>query len=128
LVGGQAEDLAVGDGPVAAERIEWIHARKTAALIRAAAVAGARVAGASPATLERFQRFGTAVGVAFQIADDLLDQGDAEACSLVAVLGESAARERAEALLALALAELEALGEPAEPLRELSRMAVRRMH
>lgn len=128
LVGGQAEDLSVGAGTAGAAQIEWIHARKTAALIRAAAVAGARVGGASPATLDRFREFGTAVGIAFQIADDLLDQGDADACSLVAVLGAPAARERAETLLGEALAGLEDLGEPAEPLRELSRMAVRRMH
>jgi len=129
LVGGQAEDLA---GAAADEAdVIAVHERKTAALFRAAVVGGARVAGAGPATLERLARFARDAGVAFQVADDRLDaaRGEApEACSLVTVLGREAAGERAEALLASALAEVEALGEPAEPLRELARLAVRRQH
>jgi geranylgeranyl diphosphate synthase type II len=131
LVGGQAEDLAavsMGRG-LDAEGVAWIHERKTAALMRAAVVAGARVAGAGPATLERLDRFARDAGVAFQIADDLLDAdegGPPEPCSLVTALGRDAASERAEALLASALSQLEGLGEPAEPLRELARFAVAR--
>jgi geranylgeranyl pyrophosphate synthase len=129
LVGGQAEDLAIcaeATVPEAA-RIERVHERKTAALIRASVLSGARVAGADPATLQRLRRFAERMGLAFQIADDLLDDGAAgEACSLVAVLGVERARERAEALLESALAELDELGAPAEPLRELARLAVRR--
>jgi len=131
LVGGQADDLVPGEGAPTAARIESVHARKTAALIRAAVVAGGRVAGGSPATLERLGRFAAAVGLGFQIADDLLDRDEGhgpEACSLVTVLGSEGARARAEALLAEALAEIEGLGEAAEPLRELARMAVRRTH
>ena len=128
LVGGQSEDLAAGDALAEAD-VAWIHERKTAALFRAAVVGGARVASSSPATLERLGRFARDAGMAFQIADDLLDeaQGEApEACSLVTVLGSDEAGKRAEALLASALAELESLGEPAEPLRELARFAVGR--
>jgi len=128
LVGGQSEDLAAG-GALAEADVAWIHERKTAALFRAAVVGGARVASSSPATLERLGRFARDAGMAFQIADDLLDeaQGEApEACSLVTVLGSDEAGKRAEALLASALAELESLGEPAEPLRELARFAVGR--
>jgi len=66
------------------------------------------------------------VGVAFQIADDLLDDGEDDPCSLLRALPAEAARARAEALLESALEELEDLGEPAEPLRELARFAVRR--
>jgi geranylgeranyl diphosphate synthase type II len=130
LVGGQAEDLAAGEGADEAA-VMRIHERKTAALFRAAVVGGARVAGATPATLERLGRFARQAGVAFQIADDLLDAEAGEApepASLVTVLGRDAARERADALLAGALTELEGLGEPAEPLRELARLAVRRDH
>jgi geranylgeranyl pyrophosphate synthase len=132
LVGGQAEDLAAEAAPDAgpdAEAVAWIHERKTAALMRAAVVGGARVVGADPATLQRLDRFARDAGVAFQIADDLLDAAEGaapESCSLVTVLGRDAAAERAEALLASALAQVEALGEPAEPLRELARFAVRR--
>jgi len=72
------------------------------------------------------RRFGRALGVAFQIADDLLDLGEDDACSLLRAMSPEAARGRAEALLASALAEIEHLGEPVEPLRELARYAVRR--
>jgi geranylgeranyl pyrophosphate synthase len=89
-------------------------------------VGGARLAGADAATLARLQRFGEALGVAFQIADDVLDRDEDGPCSLVRVVGLEAARERAEALLAEALVELEDLVESAEPLRELARFAVRR--
>jgi len=127
LVGGQVDDLSFelkGDDDEA--RIEHVHARKSAALIAVSITGGARLAGASEALLERFERFGKAVGIAFQIADDLLDADEQEPCSTLRVLGTEAARERAEALLEAALTELEGLGEPAEPLRELARFAVRR--
>jgi geranylgeranyl pyrophosphate synthase len=66
------------------------------------------------------------VGIAFQIADDLLDQDDDDSCSLVRALGSDAARSRAEALLERALERIADLGERAEPLRALARFAVRR--
>jgi geranylgeranyl pyrophosphate synthase len=128
LVGGQADDLAFAAeaGPREAARIESVHRRKTAALIAAAVSGGARLGGADEALARRLHRFGEEVGVAFQIADDLLDDGEDGACSLVRVLGAERARERAEALLAGALDSIRDLPERAEPLRELARAAVRR--
>ncbi len=124
LVGGQADDLAFRDGDAAA--IESIHLRKSAALIAASVTAGAGLGGADTALLERLHFFAEGVGVAFQIADDLLDQEKGEPCSLLRVLGPQQARERAEELLEGALALVEDLGERGEPLRELARYAVRR--
>ncbi len=127
LVGGQVDDLAFElTGEDDAARVEHVHARKSAALIAVSIAGGARLAGAAEERVQRFRRFGEAVGVAFQIADDLLDAEDEEPCSTVRVVGVEGARERAEALLDVALAEIEDLGEPAEPLRELARFAVRR--
>ena len=126
LVGGQVEDLTFDASQADAARVESVHARKSAALIAAAVVGGARLAGADEAILARLRRCGEAVGVAFQIADDLLDEGEDEGCSLVRLVGPDAARARAEELLAAALGELEDLGERAEPLRALVRYAVRR--
>jgi geranylgeranyl diphosphate synthase type II len=126
LVGGQVDDLRFTPSPGDAARIEQVHARKSAALIAAAIVGGARLGGGSAPELAALRRFGEAVGLGFQIADDLLDAPRAEACSLVRAVGAPAARERAEALLATALAELEGFGERAEPLREMARAAVRR--
>jgi geranylgeranyl diphosphate synthase type II len=124
LVGGQVDDLALAPEAATAERVESIHLRKSGALITAAVIGGARLGGADAASLARLRRCGEALGVAFQIADDLLDRDEDGACSLVRVLGAEAARTRAEALLDEALAELEEFGERAEPLRELARFAV----
>ena len=124
LVGGQVDDLA---GVVReAERVESVHARKSAALIAASITCGARLAGAAENTLATLHASGMAAGVAFQIADDLLDAEDDEDCSLVPVLGIEGARRRARELLARALDPLGAFGEPAEPLRGLLRYAVER--
>jgi farnesyl diphosphate synthase len=125
LVGGQADDLAFRAGGDAAA-VESIHRRKTAALIAASVLTGAGLGGADGPLLERLRRFAEGVGVAFQIADDLLDQDKGEPCSLVRVLGPQQARARAEELLDAALALIEDLGERGEPLRELARFAVRR--
>jgi geranylgeranyl pyrophosphate synthase len=124
LVGGQHDDLHFQGGRPAS--VESIHRRKSAALLAASITGGARLGGAEAPALEALGRFGREVGLAFQIADDLLDADDADACSLVAALGAEAARERAAALLAESLREIEAWGERAEPLRELARFAVRR--
>ncbi|MBW2699136.1 MAG: polyprenyl synthetase family protein, partial [Deltaproteobacteria bacterium] len=87
---------------------------------------GARLGGADEDLLFELDEFGREVGVAFQITDDLLDAGEDEGCSLVPLLGEADCRERAEALLATALARIAVLDERAEPLRALARFAVRR--
>ena len=124
LVGGQVDDLAGEFASAAA--VESVHARKSAALIAASISTGARLAGASEALLAKLGAAGIATGVAFQITDDLLDAEDDEGCSLVRVIGEPAARERAQVLLDQALAEIAELGPRAEPLRALLRYAVHR--
>jgi geranylgeranyl pyrophosphate synthase len=124
LVGGQVDDLANAAGDAAA--IESVHARKSAALIAASITTGARLAGASEALLARLSAAGIAAGIAFQIADDLLDADEDDGTSLVRAIGEPAARERAQVLLDQALAEIAELGPRAEPLRALLRYAVQR--
>ncbi len=137
LVGGQVDDLAAtppwaesgGSAPGSARSqaaVESVHARKSAALIAASIAGSACLAGAAEDTLNALRRFGTKLGVAFQIADDLLDADADDPCSLVAVLGVDAACARAEVLLEDALSALPALGERAEPLRALACYAVRR--
>jgi len=123
LVGGQVDDLALQPG-AGAEAVESVHARKSAALLAASLAGGALLAGADEARVERLDAFGRALGVAFQIADDLLDAGRDEASSLVAVCGEAAARARAGDLLDEALRVIEDWGERAAPLRALARYAV----
>jgi geranylgeranyl pyrophosphate synthase len=126
LVGGQADDLDFDPGETNAARIESVHERKSAALIEASVVNGARFGGAGAEALAQLGAFGREIGVAFQIADDVLDAGGSDPCSSVRALGLDAARARAESLLESALARLDGFGERAEPLRELGRYAVRR--
>jgi geranylgeranyl pyrophosphate synthase len=124
LVGGQVDDLAFDASDVDCARIESVHARKSAALIAVSIVGGARLGGADAPTLARLRAFGTGVGIAFQIADDVLDAGEADACSMVRAIGIDAARERAGALLESALDEIEPLGDCADTLCALARYAV----
>jgi geranylgeranyl pyrophosphate synthase len=127
LVGGQADDLAFRPGGSDdAARVESVHLRKSAALIATAIGLGGRYAGAAPEWLDRLRKFGEQLGVAFQIADDLLDREDEEPCSLVRVLGVAEARSRADALLGSALAQIAELGPEADPLRDVACFAVRR--
>jgi geranylgeranyl pyrophosphate synthase len=98
MVGGQAIDLhAAGKGPrqeppmvLDADGLRAMHARKTGALIRAAAAAGAIMAGASGAVVGAVDRYAAELGLAFQITDDILDvEGSA------AELGKSAGKDAA---------------------------------
>ena len=75
MVGGQAIDLeAAGAGAsFDGEGLRAMHARKTGALIRASAAAGAVMAGATEAQLQAIERFASELGLAFQIVDDILD-------------------------------------------------------
>ncbi len=127
LVGGQVDDLVSGSAATDVDAVLSVHARKTAALFSAAVAGGARLGGATDVVVDALRRFGGEVGVAFQIADDVLDADEDEGCTLVPLLGLEACRERAETLLASALERVEALGDRAEPLRELARLAVRRV-
>ena len=137
LVGGQIDDLAFEARERASTaddrnrgtehaQLASIHARKTAALFRAAIVGGAAFGGATQAEREVLDAFGRDVGMAFQIADDLLDADAEEAANILKVQGIEAAQAGAEALLDRALARIEGWGERAEPLRELARFSVRR--
>ena len=75
MAGGQCLDLAGIDGgaPGARARLKELHALKTGALISASVSSGLILAGASPEQLDAGERFGAALGVAFQIRDDILD-------------------------------------------------------
>ncbi len=137
LVGGQIDDLAfearkraptadAGNRGTEHEQLASIHARKTAALFRAAIVGGAALGGATEAERAVLDAFGRDVGMAFQIADDLLDADSDEAASILRLQGIEDAQAGAEALLDRALTRIDGWGERAEPLRELARFAVRR--
>jgi geranylgeranyl diphosphate synthase type II len=80
MVGGQALDLraaAPGAAPLDETRLREMHARKTGALLRASALAGAAMAGASLDLLDAVGDYGKHIGLAFQIVDDILDVEEA---------------------------------------------------
>ena len=140
MVGGQAADIAAQGITPALAMVEFIHVRKTGALLLAAVRVGAGIGGADDALLRPLTRYGECIGLAFQIADDILD---AEAPSAVtgkpegrdtqlhkatfpAVLGLPAAKQRARELLEQALDALRELDGRAGPLRDLARWVVAR--
>ena len=140
MVGGQALDLAAEHQALEADALQNIHRLKTGALIAASAEAGAICANASTAQRQALVEFATAIGLAFQVTDDILDvTGDseslgktagkdikAEKSTYVSALGLAGAKEEAERLLNAALGALDIFGERAEPLRALARQMVHR--
>ncbi|WP_106476699.1 (2E,6E)-farnesyl diphosphate synthase [Phytohalomonas tamaricis] len=143
MAGGQALDLAaVGNRPDA-EQLSVLHRHKTGALITASVRLGALVTlDESDARLEALTRYGEAIGLAFQIHDDILDvtgstdvlgktQGaDAKRNkpTYPALLGLDEAKRKAQALLDEALDALVSLGDDARPLADLARYMIERDH
>ncbi|RYH09979.1 polyprenyl synthetase family protein [Tropicimonas sp. IMCC6043] len=139
MVLGQALDIAAETAmePLGLTEITRLQANKTGALIRWSAEAGARLAGADP---EPLTRYATALGLAFQIADDILDvegdaatagkalrkDADAGKATFVSLLGLEGARSRARALVEEALEALSPYGARAETLRETARFVIAR--
>ena len=140
MVGGQAADLESEGKPVAADVVDYIHRHKTGALIRTSLRLGARLSGATPAQLGALSAAGGALGLAFQIVDDILDvvssseelgktAGKDQAqhkATYPAMHGLEVSRARARDLIAEAEAALLPLGARAEPIRALGRYILER--
>jgi geranylgeranyl diphosphate synthase type II len=73
VIAGEAVDIEAEAGPPDADTLDFIHDRKTAALFRAAVRAGAILAGAPETGLQALTEYATALGLAFQVTDDILD-------------------------------------------------------
>jgi geranylgeranyl diphosphate synthase, type II len=140
MIGGQVVDLEAEHTQPTAEMLEYIHRSKTAALITASLVSGGLYAEAKDSQLARLRAFGRAIGLAFQIVDDVLDVTQtseqlgktagkdtaSEKATYPALFGIEASTRKADALVNEALAQLESFGERAETLRELARFLVER--
>lgn len=139
MVLGQAMDIAAETAgqPLTLEEITLLQANKTGRLIEWPAQAGAILGGADPAPLKAYAR---AIGLAFQIADDILDvegdavtagkalrkDADAGKATFVSLLGLDAAKARAQTLLADAGVALAPYGDKAQTLRDLAHYIVTR--
>jgi farnesyl diphosphate synthase len=140
MAGGQAIDLASVGKSLALPELEFMHIHKTGALIRAAVLLGAQCGSVSPAQMDRLDRFGKLVGLAFQVVDDVLDceadtatlgktagkDADNGKPTYVSLLGLQDAREMAQRLHREALAALAEFGDSAQRLRELADFIVLR--
>jgi geranylgeranyl diphosphate synthase type II len=151
MVAGQVADLEaeqaqrpaqIDDPQQALRQLEAIHRRKTGRLLTSAVTLGARVAQTSSELLNRLERFGKCVGLAFQIADDLLDvtgdaaklgkgvQKDATLGKMTypGLLGTDESRRKADALIDEACEALRPLGEQGAKLAALARFVTARDH
>jgi farnesyl diphosphate synthase len=137
---GQALDLSSGRQDFGAADIAAMQALKTGALFRFACEAGAVLGRARPAERDALVAYGSAIGQAFQLADDLLDaEGDAEAlgkavakdeaqgkATLVALLGPEAARAKLAGLVTQAETALASFGARADTLAGAARFIAER--
>jgi farnesyl diphosphate synthase len=141
MAGGQALDLAGVGHRLSPAELERMHVHKTGALIRASVRLGALAAGVGEAaTLDALERYGHAIGLAFQIRDDLLDieagteqlgktaGKDAAAAkpTYPAILGVEASRAELARLTHQALGAVDAFGARARPLSDLARFVAHR--
>ncbi len=143
MAGGQAIDLASVGRPLASDQLHEMHRLKTGALLQASVMMGAACGGATLAAQNALRDYGSAVGLAFQVVDDILDV-TADSATLgktagkdaaqdkptfVSLMGLQASRDYAQQLLAHALASLDASGlENTHALRALADMLVNRQH
>jgi len=143
MVGGQMADLEAETSPVSTgDALEAIHRRKTGRLLAASVLMGGQVAQTSPQSLSSLRRYGLAVGLAFQIADDLLDEQSTpekmgKNVRKDAVLGKltyprlwglAESRRRAESLVDEATTALEPFGDRGRRLSALARFIIARDH
>lgn len=143
MVAGQAIDLSSVDKQLSLAQLQTMHSLKTGALIRASVELGARACGlASPQQLQQLDLYASAIGLAFQVQDDILDvtadtetlgkqQGADQALNkptYVSLLGLEQAKAKALDLHQQALTALADFGEQAEPLRQLSSYIISRSH
>lgn len=140
MAGGQAIDLASVGQSLSLPELEFMHIHKTGALIRAAILLGAHCGSAVPAQLDRMDRFGKLIGLAFQVVDDVLDcaadtatlgktagkDAENDKPTYVTLLGLQAAREMVQQLHHEALENLDEFGNTAQRLRELADFIVLR--
>jgi geranylgeranyl pyrophosphate synthase len=140
MVGGQYIDIHATNSEMSLEELGEMHSLKTGALIRASLALGGIAGNASDQQFTALDEYGQHIGLAFQVADDILDvEGDAETLgktqgkdaeankpTYVKLLGLDGAKAEAQRLLGAALAELEDFGKSADQLRELAKYIVER--
>ncbi len=140
MVGGQVLDVESERKEVDFPTVEYIHTHKTGAMILASVRAGAKLGGANEEAMKAFTHYGEGIGLAFQIADDVLNvEGKAALlgkktgsdlsrgkATYPSVLGLQESKKRARELVELAVEALHSFGPEAQPLREIAWFIVTR--
>lgn len=143
LVGGQVVDLeSEGSQSISLETLNFIHTRKTGALLETAVLSGAILASAPESTLQALSRYARSIGLAFQIVDDVLDitatpeelgktagkDLRAQKATYPSLWGIEESQRQAQKLVDEAKAELAPFGENALPLLAIADFIIARTH
>lgn len=140
MVGGQVVDMESEGVKIDLPTLEYLHTRKTGALILTSVKGGAKIGGGADGEIEVLTRYGECLGLAFQIADDILDiEGSQDEigkdvgsdqekgkATYPSIIGMAASKERASELIDMAIDSLRGFDEKAEPLREIAKYVVER--
>lgn len=140
MIGGQVVDLQMEGQDVDLLALQYIHAHKTGALIRTSVRSGAILGGGSPAAVEALTHYGTHIGLAFQIMDDILDvRGDEQLmgkalrkdnerrkATYPRLVGLAESEVRAQAAVTASIAALDIVGERGAVLRDLAHFIIAR--
>jgi geranylgeranyl diphosphate synthase type II len=140
MIGGQVVDLQMEGQGIDLAALQYLHAHKTGALIRTSVRGGAILGGGSPAAVEALTHYGTHIGLAFQIMDDILDvRGDEQLmgktlrkdderrkATYPRLVGLTESEVRAQAAVTASIAALDTIGERGGVLRDLAQFIIAR--
>ena len=138
MIGGQVVDLEMEGQDIDLPALQYIHAHKTGALIRTSVRSGAILGGGSPAAVEALTDYGTHIGLAFQIMDDILDvRGDEQLmgkalrkdderrkATYPRLVGLTESEVRARAAVTAGIAALGPIGQQGDVLRDLAQFII----
>ena len=140
LIGGQVVDLESEEKAIDKNQLDYIHTHKTGCLITASVILGAILAGSTSQQIACLRDYGAAIGLAFQITDDILDVTEStqtlgktagsdqkkNKATYPALHGLEEARKKQQALYAAALNALQTFDDKGDPLRSIARYIIER--
>ena len=140
MIEGQMRDIKAEGMALTADQLEQLHRLKTGALISASVEAGALIGNADPIKFGKLEEYGRSIGLAFQVADDILnEEGDPKIMGKAAgtdrlhqkntypaLMGLNAAKQKALDLVNQALCSLDIFDNKSDPLRSIARYVIER--